>query len=153
MTRVRAHAHAHAQGPSPRAVRVVFILTGLYFGWCWVSGGHRPAWQHALRVLATMLLAMALVQSIQWWRTRRGKHEGPMARLPWRNLVLFKLLLLALALAAEDLLHRWMPPAHSQLIVGACLGAAIATGGPILHRRHNSPTRTTPPTTTSTTPP
>ena len=149
MTRTRAHA----QGPSPRAVRVVFILTGLYFGWRWAADGHGPAWLHALQLLATMLLAMALVQSIQWWRTRRGKHGGPMARLPWRNLILFKLLLVALALAAEELLHHWMPPTHAQLIVGACLGAAIATGGPVLHRRHNSPTRTTPPTTTSATPP
>ncbi|WP_329560843.1 hypothetical protein [Kitasatospora sp. NBC_01266] len=145
MTRTRARRH----GPSPRVVRVVFILTGLYFGWRWAAGGHGPAWRHALQVLVTMLIAMTLVQSLRWWRTRRGKREGPMARFPWRDLILFKLLLVALALAAEYLLQHWMPPAHAQLVVGACLGTAIATGGPILHRRHNSPTRTTPPTTTS----
>ena len=145
MTRTRTHGH----GPSPRAVRVVFILTGLYFGWRWAAGGHGPAWEHALQVLVTMLIALAVVQSVQRWRTRRGKHEGAMARFPWRDLILFKLLLVALALAAEYLLYRWMPPTHAQLIVGVCLGAAIATGGPILHRRHNSPTRTRPPATTS----
>ncbi|MFJ3695521.1 hypothetical protein ACIPW9_15595 [Streptomyces sp. NPDC090052] len=141
--------HAHRQGPSPRAIRVVFILTGLYFGWRWAAGGHGPAWQHALQVLATMLIAMTLVQSIRWWRTRRGKRQGAMNRFPWRNLILFKLLLVALALGAEYLLLHWMPLAHVRLLVGACLGTAIAVGAPILHRRHNSPSRTTSPTTTS----
>ena len=145
MTRTRTHGH----GPSPRAVRAVFILTGLYFGWCWVSGGHRPAWQDALRVLGTMLIGMTLAKTVRWWRTRRGRHAGAKDPFPWRDLILFKLLLVALALAAEELLHHWMPPTHAQLIVGTCLGAAIATGGPILHRRHNSPTRTRPPATTS----
>ncbi len=141
--------HAHGPGLPPRAVRVVFILTGLYFGWCWVSGGHRPAWQDALRVLVTMLIGMTLAKTVRWWRTRRGRRAGAKDPFPWRDLILFKLLLLALALAAEYLLRRWMSPGDAQLVVGVCLGAAIATGGPILHRRHNSPTRTRPPATTS----
>ncbi len=140
---------AHGPGPSARAIRIVFVLTGLYFGWRWTSDGHGPPWQHALRVAghhADRLGPRASHPVVAYPPRQSRRRHGP---VPLTGPDPFELLLVALALAAEYLLHRWMPPTHAQFVVGVCLGAAIAVGGPIVHRRHNGPTRAASPTTTS----
>ncbi|MCX4851968.1 hypothetical protein [Streptomyces sp. NBC_00893] len=116
---------------------MLFWLAGLYFGWRWASEPG-PAWRHALQVLFTMLAAMSAVRLVQRWRSRHNRAEGVFGSLPLYGLFLVKLALVASALAVEYLLQRWIPPQSARTIVGAGLGVAFATIGPVLHRRHNS---------------
>lgn len=120
--------------PSRRAIRIGYAVAGGFFAWRWASAGHGPAWQHAVQVLVMMAVLTAAVQLVRW-RRRRGAGRPEAFRLPLRELLLGKALLVAAALGAEYLLARWT--AHAQLVVGAGLFAAIALGGPALHSRHD----------------
>ncbi|WP_030694428.1 hypothetical protein [Streptomyces globisporus] len=124
---------------SSRRYRVLYILAGGYFGWRWAFGAHGPAWEHATGILVQMLVLSVVVQLLQRRAARRGPERfegGEPFRLPLRQLALGKLLLVAAALAAEYLLHRWTSNAH--LVIGAGLFLAIALGGPVLQRRHEA---------------
>ncbi|MBS2545910.1 hypothetical protein KGQ19_03415 [Catenulispora sp. NL8] len=125
------------RGLSRRAVRIVFACGGLYFGWRWAFGAHGPAWRHALQVLVTMLLLVTVAELVRWLRGRRGGRQP--GGFPVRALVGAKLVLVAVALGVEYLLHRWVSADSAQLVVGVGLGVAIAVIGPVLHRRHNRP--------------
>lgn len=119
--------------PACRLIRIGYAAAGAYFGWRWAFVENGPAWQRALFLLAQMAVFAALVQAVRWQRRRRRGSVAPL-RLPLRNLILGKVLLVVLALGAGLILDRWTPDA--QLIVGAGLFLAIALGGPALHRRH-----------------
>ncbi|MGW2251156.1 hypothetical protein ACWCXH_13240 [Kitasatospora sp. NPDC001660] len=119
--------------PGHRLIHIGYAVAGAYFGWRWAFVEHGPAWQRALHALALMAVLAALAQAVRWQRRRRRGPAGPL-RLPLRNLILGKLLLVVLALGAGLILDRWTPDA--QLIVGAGLFLAIALGGPALHRWH-----------------
>ncbi|MDQ0401481.1 hypothetical protein ABVB69_27840 [Streptomyces sp. NPDC000349] len=124
---------------SSRRYRLLYLLAGGYFGWRWAFDAHGPAWEHAAGVLVQMLVLSAVVQLLQRRASRRGQGRsggGQPFRLPLRQLVLGKLLLVVAALAAEYLLHRWTSNAH--LVIGAGLFLAIALGGPVLQRRHEA---------------
>ncbi|MEU6970848.1 hypothetical protein AB0A71_24550 [Kitasatospora aureofaciens] len=121
--------------PSRRRIRIGYTAAGAYFGWRWAFMEHGPVWQRAAGVLAQMALLSALVLLVRWQRRRRTGSVGP-HRLPLRNLVLGKLLLVVLATGAGLLLARWT--SEAQLIAGTGLFLAITLGGPVLHRRHDA---------------
>ncbi|MFH9349780.1 hypothetical protein [Kitasatospora sp. NPDC017646] len=119
--------------PGRRLIHIGYAAAGAYFGWRWAFVEHGPAWQRALHSLALMAVLATLAQALRWQRRRRRGQVGPL-RLPLRNLILGKVLLVVLALGAGLVLDRWTPDA--QLIVGSGLFLAIALVGPALHRRH-----------------
>ncbi|MET8626994.1 hypothetical protein ABZW30_25065 [Kitasatospora sp. NPDC004669] len=133
--------------PGRRLIHIGYAAAGACFGWRWAFVEHGPAWQRALHTLALMAVLAALAQAARWQRRRRRSPVGPF-RLPLRNLILGKVLLVVLALGAGLVLDRWT--SQAQLIVGTGLFLAIALGGPALHRRHAAMPADVPPLTETT---
>jgi magnesium-transporting ATPase (P-type) len=131
-------AGTQGAGVSPRGIRIFFCLTGTYFGWRWGFEDHSPAWERALHVLATMLVALTLAQLVRILRARWTGRPVRRGGMPVRQLALTKVGLVALAIAVQYALHRAMAAGPAGIAVGVGLGASIALIGPALHRRHHA---------------
>jgi hypothetical protein len=83
-----------------------------------------PAWQHALRLLAAVLIIPPLIHLLRR-RLNRTSH------LPLRRLVMAKVLLIAAALALDLLLAPWT--SHADLITAIAIALSVAVGGPLVH--------------------
>ncbi|MFJ3201607.1 hypothetical protein [Streptomyces sp. NPDC086989] len=110
---------------------VVYVLAGAVMGGVWALGSGTPAWEHALRVLALVLCATAAMELLRRRRARLGRL--PVGRRLYRGLLLGKVLLVAAALAVDSAIGRWI--SEPGPVTAAALFAAVALGGPALHRR------------------
>jgi len=109
-------------------VRLSYAGIGLLIGGAWALGWSQPAWQHALRLLVVVLVVPPLMPLLHRF-TRRSAPAHP----PLRYLVPIKIGLVAAALGLEVLLQQWTPWAN--LMTALALAAAVAIGGPPLHRK------------------
>ncbi|MFE9687239.1 hypothetical protein [Streptomyces sp. NPDC006285] len=130
---VTAAATTGRKMPPPLVVR--YLILGLIMGglWAWHAGA--PLWEHAVRLLALLLIGPPLLHRARARRRRRLGLEGE-PRLSLVRLTLLKLWLVALALLAAWVLNDrlsgadyWIaggltvittvfgPPAHPHLIV------------------------------------
>ncbi|WP_329561795.1 hypothetical protein [Kitasatospora sp. NBC_01266] len=123
---------------SPNSVRIAYAVGGLLFGAAWALGRGDPWWEHLVRV--TVLL-LAVVPPAQLLRRRQARRGGarPGRQVPIGRLVLAKLVLLAVALAAGALLGRYL--ADPDLPVAAGITLVVAFGGPRYHRRQTERAR------------
>jgi hypothetical protein len=113
-------------------VRTRYLIAGLVLGLIWAWHADEPPWEHLLRlVIVVLILAPVLRLAPQLLGILRPAAR----RVPWQRLLAAKVPLLALALLADWGLRRWMTATVSGLVTAAALAAAVATLGPVLHRR------------------
>ncbi|MEU8839190.1 hypothetical protein AB0D97_08650 [Streptomyces roseus] len=110
--------------------RRIYAVAGVVMGGVWAWGSGTPAWEHALRLLALVVCAGALMALVHRRRARLGR---PVERRLHRGLLVGKVLLVGAALLLDQLLGLWV--SEPSLITAGLLFAGIAAGGPALHRR------------------
>ncbi|MFG2794959.1 hypothetical protein [Streptomyces sp. NPDC048419] len=116
--------------PTRRQIALVYAFIGLAVGGAWMLGGDMPAWQHALRLLAAVLIIPPLIHLLR----RRLNHTG---HLPLRRLVMAKILLVAAALALDLLLTAWT--SHADIFTAVAVAVSVAVGGPLVHNAAPGP--------------
>jgi hypothetical protein len=110
-------------------LRLRYGAVGLVIGIIWVAHGGEPAWEHALRALVLVLVAVPL---LHWVDRRRSTADPRAAHLAIGRLVATKLLLVTVAFLADWTLGHWT--SASSAIVAVALVVGLTAGGPNLHR-------------------
>ena len=112
-------------------IRIRYLIAGVALGLIWAWNADEPPWEHLLRlVVVVLILAPILRLAPQLLGIRLAAR-----RVSWPRLLAAKVPLLALALLADWGLRHWMTATASGLVTAAALAAAVATLGPVLHRR------------------
>jgi hypothetical protein len=122
------NAASPADGPSERVLRIGYAVAGLGIGGAWAYGWELPVWEHALRLLALVLIVPPIIHFV---RRRRAKPRA--AHPPLRHLVCAKVLLVVAAIGLNELLGLWT--AQSAFATAAALAVVVAFGGPPWHRK------------------
>jgi hypothetical protein len=105
-----------------------YLIAGGAIGALWLAHSGESPWEHALRLLALMGIAMAVSTMVRRWASRRGR------RVPQHSIgrfLLAKLALLVLAVGAGILLQRWIP--DPDVWIGVGLGVVVTVIGPVIH--------------------
>jgi hypothetical protein len=118
-------------GPSP-AVRIRYAVLGLITGGLWLWGSGDPLWQHALRMLAIVLVVPALASRLTAAVARRRGLERT-ETISVGRLVAVKAGLVIVAIAVTALLGSRVH--HLDLCLAAWLALLLALGGPAIHHR------------------
>ncbi|MFI6347820.1 hypothetical protein [Streptomyces sp. NPDC050560] len=114
----------------PRAVRRIYLIVGLVMGALWVWHKGEPLWEHALKLLVLLFVVAPLVLG----RMRRKHPPVPgQLTLAYPRLVVAKLVLLVVTLAASALLRDKVD--NADLVVAVGMAVVIAVGGPLIHPR------------------
>jgi hypothetical protein len=113
-------------------IRIRYLITGLALGLIWAWHADEPPWEHLLRLVVVVLILAPILRLAPQLLGIRRPAAG---RVSWPRLLAAKVPLLALALLADWGLRHWMTATASGLVTAAALAAAVATLGPVLHRR------------------
>ena len=112
------------------AMRLGYAVLGLIAGALWLWNAGQPAWLHALRMLAILLIVPAAAQRmVTAIARRRGRSRRETVSV--RRLVAAKSVLIIIAMTATILLKGHV--ASLSVYVAGWLALAIAFGGPAVH--------------------
>ncbi|MFB7214049.1 hypothetical protein [Streptomyces sp. NPDC056255] len=114
--------------PKEWPVRLGYIAVGLGIGGAWLLGRDVPPWEHALRLLAIVVVVPPAVHLL-----RRRRARATLPHLPLRHLVAAKVLLVGAALGLDALLALWT--VWAPVATALTLTLIVAVGGPPLHQR------------------
>jgi len=114
-----------------RRVQAGYLFFGLAIGGLWIAHRGEPAWVHAARTLA-VLLVVSLTLQVLHRRRPRSRPSSDGTRISLVRLIAAKLLVVAIALVVDWVLQRWIP--NADLIVAIGLAVGIAAVGPKVHR-------------------
>ena len=107
-------------------------MLGLIAGAVWLSSSGQPAWMHALRIGAVLLIVPAVAQRLVGAIARRHGRGGR-EMVSVRRLVAAKAVLIVLALAATMALQGHV--AGLDWYVAGWLALTITFGAPVIHHR------------------
>ena len=107
-------------------------MLGLIAGAVWLSSSGQPAWMHAVRIGAVLLIVPAVAQRLVNAIARRHGRGGREA-LSVRRLVASKAVLIVIALAVTMVLQGHV--AGLDWYVAGWLVLMITLGGPVIHHR------------------
>jgi hypothetical protein len=116
-------------------IRVSYAVTGVMMGGLWLLSGHVPIWEHLIRSAVVITIVTAVASLVRG--RRAGAQQQP--RLSFRQRIVFRIALIAIAAVAEAFLSP--RTGDATVIVAAGLAVVAAVTGPILHRRLVIPER------------
>ncbi|MFD7080003.1 hypothetical protein [Streptomyces sp. NPDC059918] len=121
---------ATAPWARPAALRRGYFLIGLLFGAAWAVNRGMPVWEHAVRLLAFVIVVPPLLHAAQQrGRRKRGGQGAP--HLSVLRATAAKCCLVAAAMPATALLRPYTSLAD--LVVGVGIAAVVALAGPWVH--------------------
>ncbi|WP_028933716.1 hypothetical protein [Pseudonocardia spinosispora] len=114
-----------------RALRLRYGAIGLVLGVIWVAHASEPAWEHAVRALVLVAVAVPLILRARKKRAAAGAPPGILEEMSLPRMVAAKIALIAVALLADWTLSYWTSASSMIVALGLVLGLAAA--GPALH--------------------
>ena len=115
-----------SERPSPP--RRLYLIIGLVIGAVWFFRGDAPAWEHALRAVILLVVALPAAQLLL---VRRFASSQTQVHLRHVRIIVAKLTLVAAALIAQVVLEA--AALRASLVVGIGIAVTVATVGPKLH--------------------
>ena len=117
-------------------IRIRYLIGGLAIGAFWFLNRDRPAWEEALRTLATFAVLLLL---LNLHLKRRPRNPGtPPIKINFVGALAAKAALVAVAALAESILGHWMT--SPAVVISIALAVAVALLGPLLNHRLVHPT-------------
>jgi hypothetical protein len=112
-------------------VRVRYTAVGLIVAGIWLSSSDQPLWVHALRTLAILLVAPAVLTPLI--AAIRRHRQATTETISILRFVSVKAGLIMVAITIDELLRHRIP--DLDLYIAAWLALTLALGGPAIHHR------------------